>query len=83
VSINYIQKICLNEPISVTLREESGKYMIGKIHDKGERELFRPRLEDFMDTHHALALPAKNFPFYFSTVFSTKSILPYRLKEEF
>jgi hypothetical protein len=57
--------------------------MTGKKQDKGERELFRLRLEDFIDSHHDMALPAKKFPFYFSIIFSARSILCYRLKEEF
>jgi IS5 family transposase len=32
--------------------------MIGKIHDNGQRELFRPRPEDFIDPKHELVLLA-------------------------
>ncbi|MDR3266373.1 MAG: hypothetical protein LBT24_02260 [Tannerella sp.] len=46
--------------------------MTGKKQDKGERELFRPRLEDFINPHHALALPAKKIDWtYFENEFAT------------
>jgi hypothetical protein len=32
--------------------------MTGKIHDDGHRELFRPRLEDFIGSRHGLVLLA-------------------------
>ncbi|MDD4527213.1 MAG: IS5 family transposase [Candidatus Margulisbacteria bacterium] len=45
--------------------------MIGKLPEKGQRELFRPMLEDFIDMKHELALLSKKIDWsYFEREFS-------------
>lgn len=45
--------------------------MIGKLPEKGQRELFRPMLEDFIDMNHELALLSKKIDWtYFDREFS-------------
>ncbi|MDD4109852.1 MAG: IS5 family transposase [Prolixibacteraceae bacterium] len=45
--------------------------MIGKLPEKGQRELFRPMLEDFIDMNHELALLSKKIDWsYFEREFS-------------
>lgn len=45
--------------------------MIGKLAKKGQMDLFRPQLEDFIDPNHELVLLSKNIDWsYFENEFS-------------
>jgi IS5 family transposase len=46
--------------------------MMGKIHDDGQRDLFRPRLEDFIDLRHELVLLSNKIEWsYFENAFES------------
>jgi IS5 family transposase len=56
--------------------KKNGKIMTGKIHNNGQREMFRSLLKDFIDTKHELRLLANRIDWtYFEKEFEADSSL--------
>lgn len=55
----------------VSLMHKTLQNMIGKLPEKGQRNLFRPMLEDFIDSRHELVLLANKINWaYFENEFA-------------
>ena len=53
------------------MRDKTLQIMLGKLREKGQRDLFRPMLKDFIDMKHELAVLADQIDwFYFEKEFS-------------
>jgi len=55
----------------VSLRHKTLQIMLGKLPEKGQRDLFRPMLKDFIDMNHELVLLADKIDWsYFEKEFA-------------